>query len=92
VKEALSNILRHASASEVGLKIAQPDGRLEIVITDDGQGFDRQRIRAGDGLKNLHERMRALSGTCCIESVPGQGTTVTLNVPLPEEPAPLKTP
>jgi signal transduction histidine kinase len=84
VKEALNNVIRHSSAKEVELKIAQPDGRLEIVIADNGRGFDMQKNQSGDGLKNLHERMDGLRGSCHIESQPAKGTTVKLGIPLPD--------
>jgi signal transduction histidine kinase len=87
VKEALNNVIRHASAGEVELKMAQADGRLEITIADDGRGFDPQTVRPGDGLNNLHARMTALRGNCRIESVPGKGTTIKLSLPLPDNEA-----
>jgi signal transduction histidine kinase len=85
VMEALNNIIRHASAREVELKIAQLNGRLEIVIADNGCGFDPGAIRAGDGLRNLHERMQGLDGNCRIESGLGKGTTIALGLPLADQ-------
>lgn len=85
VKEALTNVIHHASASEVELQIKQPEEHLEIVIADDGHGFDPQDVSSGDGLRNLQERMQALGGGCRIESAAGKGTTVTLSVPLAQD-------
>jgi len=83
VMEALNNVIRHAAASRVELKMVQPDGGLEITITDDGRGFELAKVRSGHGLKNLRERMQSLQGSCQIESSPGKGTTIKLSIPLP---------
>lgn len=82
VKEALNNVIRHASAKEVALEISPWDNRLQIIITDNGRGFDWNTIRRGHGLTNLRERMEALHGECQIKPQPEMGTTVRLIVPL----------
>jgi signal transduction histidine kinase len=95
VKEALNNVIRHASATEVELQMTWADHRLEIVIADNGRGFDGSAIRRGHGLVNLQERLKTLNGQCHIESQPGKGTTVKFIVPLPRDssqPAHLKEP
>ena len=86
VKETLTNIIRHASATVVELEIAQPDDRLEITIMDNGRGFVPDAASPGDGLLNLRERMAALHGNCQVDTAPGKGTTVKLIVPLAESP------
>ena len=88
VKEALHNIVRHASATQVDLQILQTEDRLQIVINDNGRGFDRGAVAngAGDGLLNFQERLRAMRGECHIESEAGKGTTVRFVVPVPELP------
>jgi signal transduction histidine kinase len=82
VKEALNNVIRHASATEVELHISQLDDRLHIVITDNGRGFDWNAIQRGNGLANLQERLQAMRGECRFDSHPGSGTTVRFIVPL----------
>lgn len=84
-KEALNNVIRHASATEVELQMKQFDHRLEIAIADDGCGFEWNAIRRRNGLANLQARLEALSGQCQIASKPGSGTTVKFIVPLPNE-------
>jgi signal transduction histidine kinase len=86
IKEALNNVLRHASATEVELQMKQVDHRLEIVIADNGCGFAWDTVRRGSGLANLQERLAALNGQCHIESQPGKGTTVKFLVPLARDP------
>jgi signal transduction histidine kinase len=81
-KEALNNVIRHACATEVELKMTQFDHHLEIVIADNGRGFEWNALRRQNGLLNLQERLGALDGQCQIESQPGSGTTVRFTVPL----------
>lgn len=82
VKEALNNVIRHASATEVELRMSQSGSTLEIVISDDGRGFDSNTIHSGNGLANLHYRLEVLDGQCDVASKPGKGTTIRLSVPL----------
>jgi len=82
IKESLNNIVRHAAATEVELQLIQLDHHLEIMIVDNGRGFDVAAVGRGHGLANLHQRLRALDGQCCIESQPGRGTKIKLVVPL----------
>ncbi len=87
IKEALNNVIRHASATEVELQMKQSDDHLEICIADNGGGFDLNIVQRGHGLTNLKQRMEALHGQCRIESQPGQGTTIRLIVPLFRNPS-----
>jgi signal transduction histidine kinase len=79
VKEALNNIVKHAQAREVRLRLIQDHGRLTFVIEDDGRGF-RVPDPNGQGLDNLASRLSAVGGHCSISSEPGRGTRVELNV------------
>jgi signal transduction histidine kinase len=83
-QEALQNALRHADASHVDVRLWADDGRLRLAVTDDGIGFDPTApgLRARRlGLTSMEERARALGGTLSIESRPGAGTSVVLEVP-----------
>lgn len=75
-KEALHNVVRHANASSVTVRLAVEDEGLVLTVRDDGVGFDPATIRAGTGLRSMRERAEQLGGTLAIESTPGQGTTV----------------
>lgn len=86
IKEALNNVVRHAAATEVELQISQVDDNLQIIIADNGRGFDPNTVEQGHGLRNLHERIQALGGQCQIDSRPGNGTAVKFTVPLVDRP------
>jgi signal transduction histidine kinase len=75
--------ISRGKATEVELHVTQTGHSLQIVIADNGRGFDGNAIRRGNGLTNMRERLEALHGQCHIESKPGKGTTVKFTVPLP---------
>jgi signal transduction histidine kinase len=80
VKEALTNVLKHAAAHEVHISAEATDRALEIVVHDDGKGFDPKRQSRGHGLGNMRRRVEVIGGNVTIESCPGQGTTVRLRL------------
>lgn len=83
VAEALSNIARYAQAQHVRVNIRPIDHTLDIEVHDDGVGFDPAQISAGHyGLIGLRERVRLCNGTLAIDSAPGQGTTLKVQLPL----------
>lgn len=83
VREAFNNAVRHGHPEKVLLRFAISGDSLEILIQDDGCGFDVLKVSPGNGIANLHDRMRKVGGACRIESAPGKGTTITLKLPLP---------
>jgi signal transduction histidine kinase len=83
VKEALNNALRHSGASEISFQLRLLAGLLVIEVGDNGRGFNPRASSAGDGLRNLDRRLRDLGGRCVIDSTPGRGTAITLELPLP---------
>ena len=83
-QEALNNALRHAEAERIELRMEARDGRLIVIVADDGIGFDPgdRGLRARRlGLTSMEERARALGGNLAVVSAPGEGTTITLEVP-----------
>jgi len=81
-QEALTNAARHATAERVGLWLRWDDGRLELVIEDDGHGFALPEAlhtltaEGHFGMVGMQERVNLIGGELAIESAPGQGTTV----------------
>ena len=80
VQEALNNAAAHASAKHARVSVKAGPERLEVEITDDGQGFDPQRVR-GMGLLGMEERVKRLGGKLKIESRPGHGTRIVAELP-----------
>lgn len=91
VQEAVSNAARHAKPSRVGVRVGVREGRLHLEVEDDGVGFDvmevAARARSGEavGLEGMRERAEIAGGTFRVDSVPGRGTRVVAEIPLPEE-------
>jgi NarL family two-component system sensor histidine kinase YdfH len=86
VSEGLTNVMQHARATAVSVKLGVVNGRYQLTIHDNGQGFDPAKIPTGHyGLIGLRERARLASGTLTIDSQPGQGTTLTLTIPVQHE-------
>ncbi len=87
LQEALTNVRRHARASYVTVRLQRAGDAARLIIRDDGCGFDPGRSgaegRAHFGLTTMRERAEAVGGKFCMESQPGQGTTVEVVLPLP---------
>jgi signal transduction histidine kinase len=81
-REALSNVARHSAATSCRVALRRHAGGAVLVIDDDGTGFDRSTSPAGMGLRNLGERAEALGGALEIDSVMGQGTIISVILPL----------
>jgi signal transduction histidine kinase len=86
VQEALTNVAKHADASEVAIEIVDPDGEegfLHVEVRDDGRGFDPSDPDGdGFGLVGMRERLALVDGELQIRSTPGTGTTVTARIPV----------
>lgn len=86
-QEALTNTAKHAQASQVTITLAGKEGRLRMVIADNGRGFSRfddetasGERRRGLGLLTIAERAEAVGGHCLVQSTPGEGTQVIVEV------------
>jgi signal transduction histidine kinase len=90
-QESLKNIMRHAHAKQVRLSLKAGQQRVQLFVEDDGAGFDPQAAmdplspRPAWGLLGMRERAEGLGGAMSIESRPGAGTRISLNIPLMEE-------
>ncbi len=90
IKEALHNVVKHAQASEVWLRIAPSETALDVTIEDNGRGFDPGQTSSGgtdnalaDGLLNMRSRMTEIGGAFQFETRMGSGTKIFLHLPLP---------
>ena len=80
VKEAVHNVIKHARASEVTIRMTLADDSLSILIQDDGVGFRPDATFGGNGLTNMKQRLGNIGGNCEIESETGNGTTVRMRL------------
>jgi len=82
VQEALTNCVKHASASVVRVMLKGTDDDLVLAVIDDGVGLPQDGTQTGLGLRGIEERVRDLGGTFDIQSTPGVGTSLTVRLPL----------
>jgi signal transduction histidine kinase len=87
VQEALNNITKYAHASQVDITLERCEGDLRVEIRDNGLGFDPVAValRGTLGLLGMRERVMALDGRIEVSSAPGQGTTISIVIPLKPE-------
>ncbi len=91
VQEALTNVRKHARASQVAVTLSYMGDLVVLDVQDDGVGFAPAEVRAppaagtigGFGLSAMRERVEQLGGTLLVESVPGEGTTLVVEIPVP---------
>ncbi|WP_170971054.1 ligand-binding sensor domain-containing protein [Ilyomonas limi] len=79
-KEVINNIYKHANATEVNIRVTMNKNHLNIIIQDNGNGFDTNSITHRNGVKNIRRRAAKWNGTVLIESVKGKGTTVQISM------------
>lgn len=84
VQELISNVLKHAQASELSVGITREPGRMSVIVSDDGRGFDPQNVVHGIGLDNVRARATSIGALVRIDSTPGKGTTVSVEGPVVE--------
>jgi signal transduction histidine kinase len=80
VREAIHNVIKHAHASEISLRVTFDKGNLDISIQDNGRGFEPAGTADGNGLPNMKQRLSNIGGDCAVESQPGKGTTVRFHL------------
>ncbi|HEX2630798.1 MAG TPA: PAS domain S-box protein [Chitinophagaceae bacterium] len=82
VQEQMKNILKYSKAKQVDICLRSRNTDIELVIKDDGIGFDPKQTHRGIGLSNIHDRTRFYGGTVDIQTSPGKGCVVTVTLPL----------
>jgi signal transduction histidine kinase len=82
IQESIQNINKYAQAENVILDFKKNDDRIILSIHDDGIGFDHERKSNGIGLKNMKSRVTLLHGLFTISSIPGKGTSISVDVPM----------
>jgi PAS domain S-box-containing protein len=82
LQEALANARRHSGAKSVEVKLRMEAQQILVEVIDDGRGFDPASVREGLGISGMRERALALEGKLEVESEPGKGTSVKVEIPL----------
>ncbi|MDB5139776.1 MAG: Signal transduction histidine kinase [Mucilaginibacter sp.] len=86
VQEVLNNIIKHAGATQIGIKLGYAEGILQLSINDNGVGFDVDNLpveQRGMGLQNIQKRAAIIGGEAAIISNPGAGTNITISIQYP---------
>ncbi|WP_170864651.1 sensor histidine kinase [Aquimarina spongiae] len=84
IQELITNCIKHAEANEIHVSLTNHESLLNIIIEDNGKGFDPKTIvdKDGMGLKTIEKRVEHLEGTFEIDSTPNQGTNIIINIPI----------
>ena len=86
VQEALTNIVKHAAATDAEIRLKHMNsGEIELIIRDNGKGFDTAARHSGMGLAGLRERVISMNGKLSLESRPGQGVLIRIKIDNPEK-------
>ncbi len=85
VQEVLTNVVKHAGATQVTIRLDENNGKAHLTVTDNGVGFDPAAVnrlseRSGWGLLNIQERTKAIDGKLIIKSEPGKGTRLEIEI------------
>jgi len=81
IQEKISNIIRHAEATHISIRLQSDAEHIFLTIKDNGQGFDPRNVKAGLGLSNIRTRTALFNGKMEIESAPGEGCTLSVIIP-----------
>lgn len=82
IQEGITNVIKHAKATELEIQIVNDRSSLTLIMEDNGVGFDTAQNAGGIGIKNMRSRSDLLNGDLSIESAPNEGTTISLTIPL----------
>lgn len=84
IQELMNNIIKHAQATEVMIQLARQGDELNLLVEDNGVGFDlsEAQTKSGLGMRSLESRVRYVDGSMEIDTVPGRGTSIIINLPI----------
>jgi two-component system NarL family sensor kinase len=82
VQEAVNNTIKHAKAGSVLISLTEARNELELVIEDNGRGFDASAVKNGNGLNNMLSRAEIVKGAIQMNSQPGKGTKIVISIPV----------
>ena len=85
VQELVANAIKHAEATKVNIQLTQHEDTLNIIVEDNGKGFDRSKLdknKSGMGLTNIEKRVEHLEGNFTVDSIVGKGTAILIDIPV----------
>ena len=84
IQEAMANVVKHSEAKSASISIISIESILNIIIEDDGKGFEVDTVKSKDsiGLQGIKQRVQLLKGEYTIDSKPGRGTTIIFDIPI----------
>jgi two-component system, NarL family, sensor kinase len=83
VQECVSNALKHARARSLSIQVMRSNDSVNLIVEDDGVGFDPAQTSNGMGLGNMQRRATEVGGTVVVDAKPGRGTSISVDIPLP---------
>jgi signal transduction histidine kinase len=81
-KEAINNAAKYSGCTRLRVELKKEHSILWLTVTDNGKGFDLSTVRAGNGLANMRERARSLNAAVAIDTSPGEGTAIRVEIPI----------
>lgn len=84
IQELSTNVIKHSNASEATIHLTNHEDNINIIIEDNGIGFNRTAIKTADGmgLQTIQKKITQLGGTLTIDATPGKGTTIIIDIPI----------
>ena len=84
IQELFNNVIKHANANKLFLQLVKSKGNLFILVEDNGKGFDTSKLeqKKGMGIHTIEKRLTRMDGSLSIDSKPGQGTAIIIDIPL----------
>jgi PAS domain S-box-containing protein len=81
IQEKINNVLKHAHATELNISLAVYEGKIQLVLTDNGRGFDEKAVKKGMGLNNIQNRVEYYKGSFNLKTAPGKGCELRIELP-----------
>jgi signal transduction histidine kinase len=85
VQELVANAIKHSEATKVNIQLTQHEDNLNIIVEDNGKGFNRSQLdatKSGMGLTNIEKRVEHLEGNFTVDSIIGKGTSILIDIPV----------
>ncbi len=85
IQELLNNISKHAKATQVDVNFTKHDGHLNLMVEDNGKGFNQEENSGGIGIRNMKNRVKTMNGDISIDSQINRGTIINIDIPYPTD-------